>query len=171
MKKLFLSLLGAAVLVLAVVVWWLKQERSSPVQLPESKQEKLSLSEWLSSSRGVECKLKLQNQETTVFVKGNKLKVLGQTVSMGGRMEKGGMVSDGQWVYIWESGEKQGVKYREEQVEEGKEQLLPLAKMRARLKAAKEYDCHYKEMSEEELLPPKEVEFVEMKAIFNQTEE
>ena len=137
-----------------------------PKIVQEAKQEKFSLKDAISLGKSVRCTYKVEDAETTSWVKGEKVRVEGVGVGSAG---SGGMINDGEYVYIWGNENKEGMKYKLSAMEqlEGTEgmdvdQWKDTKKWAAEMEDNFQVDCQAVIISDDKFNPPADVEFKDM---------
>ena len=146
-----------------------QQENSQPPSQtspsPSSKGKK-TLLDWLKNATGVECQLQQDGNKITVLSKGEKIRVFGEEISLGSQRKKGNFINDGQWVYIWTDEDQQGIKYPvpEEENSDQSDQSTEVLSLEEAMKEWEnyQYSCHPKQVSDQDFVPPAEIEFVDL---------
>lgn len=86
-------------------------------QQKKNEQKNLSLKDVFGRGDAYMCTYKAQDSEVTVYAKGEKLRVEGMSLDAT-TQGSGGMINDGEWIYIWNDENKEGMKYNLEVLKE-----------------------------------------------------
>lgn len=192
MKKI---LLGVIILLIIIALGWFfmrgKKETGKDVQTTGNQEKveeksvidstKEALTAWLAKKIGTECTINDKKDGTmTVKAKDGKAKIEGfASMGLGAsitpeKKEKGTMISDGEWVYVW-SGKQDGIKFNVKEMEELNkttgntvEKNQSLSEQMSWEKWAQtmessgaDYSCKPASLSDSDFLPPADVKFVD----------
>lgn len=143
----------------------------------EEEQKGFSLKDALTLGKSVQCTYTTEAGEVTTWVKGNKVRVEG--LGMGATEKdthKGGMINDGEWIYIWGGEEKKGVKYQisaleQKEWEEDVEKLKDPQKWATETEEKYKVNCHQVIVSDSQFVPPSDVEFQNLTEMFEKMKE
>lgn len=137
-------------------------------------QEGWSLTKALSLGESVKCTFKSEQGETNSWVKGKKMKVIGSGFGQSGN---GGMVNDGEYIYIWGDNNQEGMKYKlsalaqkdqanpaENQFEEWKDPGKWASEVENKYKT----ECSKVVLSDNEFIPPANITFKDLTEVFEQ---
>jgi len=144
-------------------------------QKPKQEEKKsFSLKNALTLGKSLKCSYKNEKGETVVWIKGKKMRMEGAGFGKG---KKGGMVNDGEWIYIWTSAEKKGMKYKLSDLNSLGEQAKDVADWKNvkewAEKTEQKYhtECHTAIIGDNKFTPPSDIEFKDFSAIFSQVQE
>jgi hypothetical protein len=162
-----------------------KKETENTATKREQQQEKkdLSFKNVFSQGEAYRCNYEDENGEVTAWVKGDKVKVEG--IAFGAEEEdRGAMINDGQWVYIWNEGTMEGMKYDlavmqqmgEAEIEEGEEtadgsEYQDPQEWAAEVEQDYEVDCQATVISDSEFQAPENVEFKDLTQMYQKAKE
>jgi hypothetical protein len=122
-------------------------------------------------NKGMKCVYEMNGQTVTTYVKGDKVRTEG--VQTEGNSVDGMMISDGEWMYTWDSVSKKGTKMNIKQIEEmagddmtkevesdeiPEDMQVEIEKMEDEF-AAK---CSNEKINDSMFVPPTDVEFTDM---------
>ena len=113
--------------------------------------------------------------EVVVWAKAGKVRSEGSSFGMQGN-EKGGMINDGEYLYIWQESDKTGLKYKlsvfetEDQDSEAPSGVDPQAWAET-IQNQYEYSCQAVNEGEGVFTPPTDVEFQDMTELLQKAEE
>lgn len=155
---------------------WQKPVQKESGQATEQgqKEEGWSLKKALSLGESIKCTFKSEQGETNSWVKGNKMKVIGSNF---GKSGNGGMINDGEYIYIWGDNEKDGMKYKLsalQQEDQGKPVDNQFESWKNPEKWASEVESKYKTecgkvvINDNEFVPPDNVTFKDLTETFEQ---
>lgn len=160
MKKILPLII--VILVIGGVILWKKNNSSQPGA-------KKSILDWIKGEQSVRCELDVNDSKVIVLAKGNKIKVIGQSVPVSGQTEKGNLINDGQWIYVWSEGEETGIKYPVEESESsGENTPVPSFEEMVAQWDNYQYHCQPTEINDQEFIPPAEVKFIDLQAMTEQ---
>lgn len=153
-----------------------------PPQLPSEEkkgeeQKGFSLKDALTLGKSVQCTYATEAGKVTTWVKGNKVRVEGAGISSTeDKTHKGGMINDGEWIYIWGEEDKKGVKYQisaieQKEWEENIENLKDPGKWAAETEEKYKVDCQQVIVSDSQFVPPNDVEFQNLTEMFEKMKE
>jgi hypothetical protein len=151
-------------------------QRSSQEKKVEE-QGGFSLKDALTLGKSVECTYTTEDGEVTTWVKGNKVRVEGVgMVPTGDKTHKGGMINDGEWIYIWGEEDKTGVKYQisameTKKWEEDVEDLKDPEKWATEAEEKYKVECKQTVVSDSKFTPPSGIEFQNLTEMFEKMEE
>lgn len=139
-----------------------------------TKRRRLVFKKALSLGESIKCTFKSEQGETNSWVKGNKMKVIGSNF---GKSGNGGMINDGEYIYIWGDNEKDGMKYKLsalQQEDQGKPVDNQFESWKNPEKWASEVESKYKTecgkvvINDNEFVPPDNVTFKDLTETFEQ---
>lgn len=127
-----------------------------------------SLKDALTLGKSVQCVYTTEEGEVKTWVKGNKVRVEG--VGFGppeAKNGQGGMVNDGEWIYIWGGEEKTGIKYRLSAMEQQDwakdvEEWQDPQQWAAGIEDKYKVSCNQTTVSDNIFTPPADVQFQNM---------
>lgn len=177
-KNLIIAIIVIVVIVLAVLLFFNKSKNTAQnsagtqnavtqenqdAQKPGIKDSLLGL---LQSTSGVKCSITDVNGSYTVIAKGDKAKVEGinsinpQTQ----KEEKGTMINDGTWAYIWTG--KQGMKFNLKETQQGanpEEKATDWKGWAQQMQTSgAKYDCNPTVATDADFTPPADVTFQDL---------
>lgn len=133
----------------------------------------LSLKDAFTSGKSVQCSYKDQNGEVTVSLKDKKIKVEGIGIgTTGTQANKGGMINNGEWIYLWGEEDNSGIKY---QVTNQENDMIS-DDWKNPEKWTEATDSHYNVSCKEAVLadssftPPSSIEFKDLSVLFQTTQ-
>lgn len=137
---------------------------------PTTESLAMSLKDALLSGQAMRCTYNDGQGEVSSLVKGSKVRVEG--MSMGENQGKGWMINDGEWMYTWSDGEKKGTKFNVQAMKDLGDELAE-KNIQNPEDWANEVDAQYKpdcrpaSASDDDFVPPADVEFQDMSAMMN----
>jgi hypothetical protein len=151
-------------------------------QPSETVQPKKGLLSFLTGGNGVKCTIEDKSGTITVISDGTKARIEGMDFpALPGKdvqMQKGYMINDGTWAYIWSgtSGTKFNIKDMQEiSKANGGQQEDPSAKMsnwedwaKSMETSGTKYDCANAAVSDSDFVPPSDVKFQDMGELVKQ---
>lgn len=147
-------------------LYFIKQKQSPPPST--NTQTNKSILDWLKGKQGVRCELDMNGSQVVVLAKENKIKVIGQTLPIGEQVQKGNMINDGQWIYVWNEESDTGIKYNiKEQSESETTQPYSFEEVVAQWNNYK-YQCQPQKIDDQEFVPPANVKFIDLDAMREQ---
>lgn len=180
MKKIFFLTLFLTTLTSCT---WLQEKPASSDNLEEISESGYtqtsglvtSLKDAILGGQAMRCTYEDENGEATTLVQGKKMKVEGYNFADADDSKgKGWMVSDGEWMYIWQDGEEKGMKYNVAQMQETAKDLVgeeEVAKWQDPETWADEIDkdhevnCKPASATAADFQPPADVEFEDLSAM------
>lgn len=124
----------------------------------------------VKSGKSVICTYEMNGTEIETLVKGEKTRVNGVGYGQG----NGGMINDGEWVYIWSDDDKTGTKYKIMEMEEVNDEnetedqgqmpqdIDDIEEWAAEIENQYEVVCKEAKVDDSEFVPPTDVEFKDM---------
>ena len=148
-----------------------------PVEEKKEEQKGFSLKDALTLGKSVECTYTTEAGQVTTWVKGNKVRVEGAGISTAeDKTHKGGMINDGEWIYIWGEEDKKGVKYQissleQKEWEENVEKLKDPGKWATETEEKYKVNCQQTIVSDSKFNPPADIEFQNFTEMFEKMKE
>lgn len=130
----------------------------------------VSIKDALTLGKSVQCNYTTEEGEMTTWVKGEKVRVEGVGFDSGGSGE-GGMINDGEWVYIWGKEDESGMKYKLSALGEGEwgEEVdiwKDPQKWAAETEDKYAMDCRNVLVTDSKFVPPSDIEFTDLTEMF-----
>jgi hypothetical protein len=150
---------------------------ASPTAKQDAKQEGWSLKNALSLGQSVKCSYTTEQGEVTTWVKDKKVKVEGLGVSTTEKSGKGGMINDGEWIYIWNDADKSGMKYKlaalvtDEQKNESVDEWKNPEKWANDVEGKYKTTCGPEVLSDNAFVPPSDITFKDLTESFEKMKE
>ena len=177
-KKAFpkwLLLVGG--LVIAVIAFqFLNKKPKYPTGLDADLIPKTGLVDALLGNDTKECKYIDENGEVTFWAKSGKMRAQGASFGLQGD-QKGGMINDGEYLYIWQDSDKSGIKYKlsvfesaDSQDTSQPSQVDPEAWAQT-IQGRYKYSCNAVNESDSMFTPPSDIEFKDMTDLLEKAEE
>ncbi|MDP2874057.1 MAG: hypothetical protein Q8N84_02075 [bacterium] len=184
--KTFLSLVGVALLLTGCKFPWQKASpEGSGDQKPtgESVTEKIgsSLKDAFGLGKSMKCTYAAPGgAATTIFVKDKKVRIEGAQFSTNQDLG-GGMINDGEWIYIWDNTKKEGMKYQvsalktvagDEKVEDGfsMKDWADFGKWVGDNEQKLAMKCDGALLADSQFVPPSDITFQDLTEMFLQIE-
>ncbi len=184
--KVFLSLVVVALVLAGCKFPW---QKASPETSGGQKQTGGSVAEKIGSSlkdafglgKSMKCTYTAPGGAvTTIFVKDKKVRIEGAQFSTATDMG-GGMINDGEWIYIWNNTEKEGMKYQisalktiAENQENGEEFTLKdwadFGKWVTENEKRYDMKCDGTVLADSQFVPPSDIKFQDLTEMFLQIE-
>ena len=153
------------------VVYW--KSRSQNISQPTNqKTAAKTIVDWIKGSQGVRCQLDIDGNQVSIVAKGEKMKISGQSVPINGQSQKSSIINDGQWIYVWSEEDQKGIKYpvESENQENSETETFSLKEIEKEW-AGYQYHCQPAKISDQEFIPPTEVDFLDIAAFTQQVED
>lgn len=136
---------------------------------------KTSIVDALLGNDTMKCTYSDSYGEVVVWAKAGKVRSEGSSFGMQGN-EKGGMINDGEYLYIWQESDKTGLKYKLSVFEaENQDSEIPPGvnpqTWAETIQNQYEYSCQAVNEGEEIFTPPADVEFQDMTELLQKAEE
>lgn len=150
-----------------------KKQTKQPTSQKEEQKQGFSLKNALSLGKSIKCVYKMNDEESTIWIKGKKMRMEGGGLEEGG---KGGMINDGEWIYIWNDKDKKGMKYKISSLNELGEQTKQISQWKDVDKWAMETEekykasCHPVVISDSKFSLPDGIEFQDLTAMFEKVQ-
>jgi len=153
-------------------------------QTAQESGEKQGLLQRLLSKGGMKCTIEQDGSTTTILTNGTKARIEGMEMTSPqdptGTKEKGYMVNDGEWAYIWSG--KQGMKFNMKEMEKtaqenpgAEDQSTKSSDWKDWAKnmesSGAKYDCSAAVTSDSDFAPPSDVTFQDMGEFFKQMQD
>ncbi len=138
-------------------------------QQGKNEQKNLSLRNVFGRGDAYKCSYQIQDAEVTVYAKGQKMRVEGMSLDNNGQ-GSGGMINDGEWIYIWNDENKEGMKYNLKTLEELNQEVESEEvenyqnpeEWAKQVEAEYEVKCEPTAISDSRFNPPENVEFKDL---------
>lgn len=184
--KIFLSLVAVSLLLTGCKFPWQKASTPGPSGQEQPKGESVtekigsSLKEAFGLGRSMKCTYTApEGGLTTILVKDKKVRIEGAQFGSG-EGKSGGMINDGQWIYIWDNEKKEGMKYQvsalKTAAESQEEETSSLKNWADFGKWAEENEkkysmqCSGAALADSQFVPPADVQFQDLTEMFLQIE-
>ena len=153
---------------------------STTTSQPSSTPTKLS--DWLKKKTSVVCTLNQNGHTTTIYLKGDKIRVDGLTHfnQDQNQTQKSYYIQDDQYAYIWTEGKPNGTKYPlksfinddedNSETNNNAPQKFDLKEMEAAWEGM-DYKCTPKNLSDSTFTPPSNIKFVDLENMFQQMQQ
>lgn len=140
----------------------------------ETSEKGFSLKNALSLGKSVKCTYETGQGEMTTWVKGKKTRVEGWGFGMQGG--NGGMINDGEWIYMWGDKPDSGMKYKISALEEvdnqeekdwgGVEDWKDVEKWAESVEQKYKVDCKTTVVNDNKFTPPADIQFKNLTETF-----
>ena len=174
-----------ALLVLVGGLTYLKTKSQSPKSpatttnsTKPTQQAKTKISDWLKKKSSVVCTIENNGQKTTIYIKGDKIRVDGMTTST--QNQKSYYIQDDKYAYIWTDGKPNGTKYPlksflndnedDSETNTNAPQKFDLKEMEAAWEGMN-YKCTPKNIPDSNFTPPSNIKFVDLENMFQQMQQ
>jgi len=182
MKKanIVVLLLLVVLLVGGVIVIKAKSSKNNQPKTETGKQEEtqegFSLKNALSLGKSYKCTYADEKGQSTVLIKDKKMSV--KWVSNDDKaIDNGGMINNGEWIYIWGGQDNKGMKYKVESLNQNQANNPQMDYMKDPEKWATEVENKYKVKCDSTLLtdndfsPPQNIVFEDLSAMFEKMQD
>ncbi len=170
------SLIVALILVFAIGggLLFAKNKSSKPNSsqtINSTKTKKLKLSDWLAKKQSLICTISTDKGTTTIYVKGDKIKIDGLNNMAG--IGQGYYLQVNQYAYIWGKNKTTGIKYALNEQESNTENNQENQPQKFDLKAMEQawnqmnYHCQPKSLNDSLFVPPTNIKFVDINHLMN----
>jgi hypothetical protein len=136
-----------------------------------------SLKDALTLGKSVQCTYTTEEGEVKTWVKGNKVRVEGVGFApQEAKNGQGGMINDGEWIYIWGGEEKTGIKYKLSAMEQQDwakdvQELKDPQQWAAGVEEKYKISCNETMVADNLFSPPSDIEFQDMSEMFEKVGE
>lgn len=163
-------------IILAGLIFKSVSKPKYPTGLDADLAPKTGLVDALLGNDTMMCAYSDENGEMVVWAKSGKIRSEGSSFGVQGN-QKGGMINDGEYLYIWQDGDKTGIKYKlsvfenEESTDTAPPSEIDPEAWAESIQGKYEYSCNAVNEGESIFTPPTDVEFQDMTDLLEKAEE